>query len=163
MPSSMDFCSRLNFSLSVFVLSLYLIEEALCPESEGSCSSDDGTSCKETESLGQLSSSLVSGLNDTFILGKQPQRQTSDADDYSSAVYISVKTTVSYHESRLAVLLLTWLQTVRPEQVMALSNQQPAISFDGHTPVCPGSPKFSFFQGVSDPSPHWMSRSVMLY
>ena len=145
----MDFCPRLNFSLTVFVLSLYLVEEALCPESEGSCSSDDGTSCKETGSLGQLSSSHVSGLNGTFILGKQPQRQTSDADDYSSAVYISVKTTVSYHESRLAVLLLTWLQTVRPEQVMALSSQQPAVSFDVNTPVCPGSPKVWFVQVVS--------------
>lgn len=99
----MDFCPRLNFSLAVFVLSLYLIEEALCSESEESCSSNDGTSCKETGSLGQLFSSHVSGLNGTFILGKQPQRQTSDADDYSSAVYISLKTTVSYHESRLAV------------------------------------------------------------
>ena len=114
----MDLCPRLDFSLTVFVLSLYLIGEAVCPESEGSCTSDDGTSCKETGSLGQLSSSFVSGLNDTFIFGKQPQRQTSAVEYYSSAVYISVKTTVSYHESRLAVLLLTWLQTVRPEQVM---------------------------------------------
>ena len=163
MPSSMDFCSRLNFSLAVFVLSLYLIEEALCPESEESCSSNDGTSCKETGSLGQLFSSHVSGLNGTFILGKQPQRQTSDvADACSSAVYISVKTTVSYHESRLAVLLLTWLQTVRPEQVMALSSQQPAVSFDVNTPVCPESPIFSFFWG-GGLLPHWMSRSFMLY
>lgn len=115
----MDFCPRLDFSLTVFVLSLYLIGEILCPESDGSCTSDDGTSCKETGSLGQLSSS-----HDTFILGKQPQRQTSGVEYYSSAVYISVKTTVSYHESRLAVLLLTWLQTVRPKQVMPCISSQ---------------------------------------
>ena len=120
----MDFYPRLDFSLTVFVFSLYLIGKVLCPESDGSCTSDDGTSCKETGSLGQLSSSYVSGLNDTYILGKQPQRQISAVEYYSSAVYISVKTTVSYHESRLAVLLLTWLQTVRPEQVMPCVSSQ---------------------------------------
>ena len=155
----MDFCPRLDFSLTVFVLSLYLIGEALCPESEGSCTSDDGTSCKETEGLGQLSSSFVSELNDTFILGKQPQRQTSSVEYYSSAVYISVKTTVSYHESRLAVLLLTWLQTVRPEQVMPCVSSQ--LFHLMSTP--------QFVQRVLNPHlprgcalPHWMSRSFIL-
>ncbi len=35
----------------------------------------------------------------------------------SNVVLLSVKTTTAYHESRLSLLLKTWLQTVDPDQV----------------------------------------------
>ena len=91
------------------------IGDVLCSElstSEGYCTAEDGTSCAES---GEPKDQSVSGSNDTLILGKRPQRHIID---YSSEVYISVKTTASYHEPRLAILLLTWMQTLKPKQVM---------------------------------------------
>ena len=38
-------------------------------------------------------------------------------DSSSSSVFISLRTTVAFHKSRLLLLLLTWLQTVNPKQV----------------------------------------------
>ena len=43
-------------------------------------------------------------------------------DSSSSSVFISLRTTVAFHKSRLLLLLLTWLQTVNPKQVCKLSS-----------------------------------------
>ena len=48
------------------------------------------------------------------LLGKQLERCAFTADD----VFITIKTTQRNHKSRVLILLLTWLQTVRPEQVI---------------------------------------------
>ena len=59
------------------------------------------------------------------VLGKQPERcATPEADD----IYISIKTTQNYHKTRVPILILTWLQTVRPEQVN--------LTVHAATPVC---------------------------
>ena len=39
----------------------------------------------------------------------------------TSGIHFSVKTAAKYHEERLSLLLLTWLQTVEPHQVTLLS------------------------------------------
>lgn len=49
------------------------------------------------------------------IMGRIPHHITV-AD--TSAIHISVKTAVKYHEERLSHLLLTWLQTLLPQQVI---------------------------------------------
>ena len=48
------------------------------------------------------------------LLGKRLERCDFAADD----IFITIKTTQKNHKSRVLVLLLTWLQTVRPEQVI---------------------------------------------
>jgi fringe protein len=48
------------------------------------------------------------------LFGRVPHR-ISVAD--TSGIHISVKTAAKYHEERLSLLLLTWLQTVEPHQV----------------------------------------------
>ena len=48
------------------------------------------------------------------VLGRQPQRLVVAG---SSGIHLSVKTAAKYHEERLSLLLLTWLQTVEPQQV----------------------------------------------
>ena len=35
----------------------------------------------------------------------------------TSGIHLSVKTAAKYHEQRLSLVLLTWLQTVQPRQV----------------------------------------------
>ena len=64
----------------------------------------DVSSCDEGGSCGSAAP----------ILGKVPQRIVVPN---SSDVYISVKTAGLYHESRLSLLLLTWMQTVNHKQV----------------------------------------------
>ena len=48
------------------------------------------------------------------VLGRQPERCVTGEDD----VHISIKTTRGNYKTRLPILLLTWLQSVRPEQVL---------------------------------------------
>ena len=43
-------------------------------------------------------------------------------DNNCSSVFISLRTTVAFHKSRLLLLLLTWLQTVNPKQVCWLNS-----------------------------------------
>ena len=52
------------------------------------------------------------------VLGRRPERCITGEDD----VYISIKTTRRNHKTRLPILLLTWLQSVRPEQVLKFSD-----------------------------------------
>ena len=37
--------------------------------------------------------------------------------DKADKIYITVKTSTKYHKKRLAPLLVTWMQTVKPHQV----------------------------------------------
>lgn len=54
------------------------------------------------------------GRRENTIRGRTPERV--DHVD-SSDVFFSVKTAGHYHEPRLSLLLLTWLQAVSPHQV----------------------------------------------
>ena len=94
-----------------------------CSLDEGSaaendfCLSGDLASCSVTQSHysehqtqpGEESVKATSKL----ISGKTPER-LSVAD--TSGVHLSIKTAGKYHEPRLALIMLTWLQTVLPEQ-----------------------------------------------
>ena len=75
------------------------------------------TSSSVTRSLSSPAIKLVPKCVQTeanvSLLGKRLERCAFAADD----VFITIKTTQRNHESRVLVLLLTWLQTVRPEQV----------------------------------------------
>eukprot|EP00731_Ephydatia_muelleri_P031356 Em0022g870a len=75
--------------------------------------SPSGQSCK-TEDRAASGVSLIQQLH-----GKYPEKRTVPR---SSNVYISVKSTSAYHKSRLSLLLLTWLQTVEPEQVHIITD-----------------------------------------
>lgn len=57
----------------------------------------------------------VAGIS---VLGRRPERCLTGEDD----VYISIKTTRGNHKTRLPILILTWLQSVRPEQVLKLDS-----------------------------------------
>ena len=67
----------------------------------------------------------TAGLGDVHVLGKLAERIVPGAvaDQNSSAaggdpnIYVSIKTTKNNYKSRVAYLLLTWLQTVEPEKV----------------------------------------------
>ena len=50
-----------------------------------------------------------------------------------SGVFISVRTTVKFHKSRLLLLLHTWLQTVDPKQVDWLYKSVSNLSHKAHT------------------------------
>lgn len=109
----------LYWCLVLLVVVTY-IGKVLCSErstSGGYCTADDGTGCTESENLGELEEQSVQRLNDTLILGKHPHRHIFT--NCCSEVYVSVKTTASYHEPRLAILLLTWMQTLEPKQVIS--------------------------------------------
>lgn len=70
---------------------------------EGSCSIHRGG---ETKSM-----ALLMGGHAQMVMA-------SDSED----IFVSIKTTQKYHGTRLPPLLMTWLQTIRPEQVgVALS------------------------------------------
>ena len=58
------------------------------------------------------STSVVSEIQ--RVHGKYPEQHVVPR---SSKVHISIKTTSAYHKPRLSLLILTWLQTVAPEQV----------------------------------------------
>jgi len=51
-------------------------------------------------------------LNITYERIVLPESNCSD-------VFISVRTTMEFHRSRLLLLLYTWLQTVNPKQVVS--------------------------------------------
>lgn len=54
-------------------------------------------------------------LNDVTLLGRIPERIEVLN---STRVFVSVKTTTSLHESRLPILMLTWMQTIHANQVV---------------------------------------------
>ena len=53
------------------------------------------------------------------VLGRRPERCVLTGED---DIYVSIKTTSINYETRLPIILLTWLQSVRPEQVLKISN-----------------------------------------
>ena len=53
-------------------------------------------------------------VNNVYVLGKLAERVVPVADPN---IYVSIKTTKKNYKSRVAYLLLTWLQTVEPEKV----------------------------------------------
>ena len=57
---------------------------------------------------------MAPGGKQLSILGKRPERCLTPGGD---GLYISIKTTTGNHKSRLPILVLSWLQTVRAEQV----------------------------------------------
>ena len=82
---------------------------------EVTCSSDTSTSCSNLSShAGLLSGDLPDNLPEELLLGRAPHRLTV-AD--TAGIHISVKTAAKYHEERLSLLMLTWLQTIKPRQV----------------------------------------------
>lgn len=61
------------------------------------------------------SSSIWSLPDEKLILGRLPHRM-SVAD--TTGVHISLKTAEMFHEDRLALGMLTWLQAIEPHQVI---------------------------------------------
>ena len=49
-----------------------------------------------------------------FVLGKLAERRVEDG---GGDIYVSIKSTAKNHKKRVAYSMLTWLQTVKPEQV----------------------------------------------
>lgn len=74
-----------------------------------------GHSCMSEET----SPSDVSVIQQLY--GKNPEQYIVPL---SSNLHISVKTTSTYHKPRLSLILLTWLQTVAPEQVSKVARRR---------------------------------------
>ena len=77
----------------------------------GTCSLEDFTMC---EIHAESSARLLPEENELFMWGRIPQRLSVVN---TSGIHISVKTAAKYHEERLSLLMLTWLQTLEPQQV----------------------------------------------
>ena len=104
---------------------------------EGTCAADGGggkesVTCREewTRQDGREGGGAVAS-----VLGRRPQR-LSVVD--SADVHISVKTAAKYHEGRLSLLLLTWLQTLQPQQVHDIASYTPLLLIDSYD-IPPGS------------------------
>ena len=83
---------------------------AVCSTNEDTC---DSPPPPFTSSLNGYPAELP--LGSSTILGRIPERVSVISS--TSDVFVSVKTTTSYHASRLSLLLLTWLQTLQSNQV----------------------------------------------
>ena len=84
------------------------VEDATC--SAEYCS--DPVTCQENWRTGRDEEKGGGAL--PSVHGRKPQR-LSVVD--SSDVHVSVKTAAKYHDDRLSLLLLTWFQTLQPQQV----------------------------------------------
>lgn len=62
----------------------------------------------------QLSDSGAAAVAGEKLLLGRPPHKLSVAD--TSGIHLSLKTALKYHEERLSLLMLTWLQTVEPDQ-----------------------------------------------
>ena len=108
--------------MAVFIVALLLLcvapalqERAITDYGEVTCSSDTSRSCSNLSShAGLLSRDVGDNPPEELLLGRMPHR-LSVAD--TAGIHISVKTAAKYHEERLSLLMLTWLQTIEPRQV----------------------------------------------
>ena len=68
---------------------------------------------------------------EVYVLGKLVERRPT-----KGGIFVSIKTTLENHKTRVAPSILTWLQTVKPEQV---SSAFPPPSTHTHTKhiICP--------------------------
>lgn len=62
---------------------------------------------------------LVSDSSSPSILGRVAHRVYSRKDDKIARIYVSVRTTVTYHDERLAAIMLTWMQSVSPPSLVS--------------------------------------------
>ena len=96
---------------NVLLALLLLVPATLQLRDEETCFADGSLSC----SLDQTHAALPVDS----IQGRVPHK-ISAVD--TSDIHISVKTATKYHEERLSLLLLTWLQTLEPQQVIQSSS-----------------------------------------
>ena len=95
----------MNLRLAVFLLSVQLLQVTYL--SSPSCSDEDTCDAEEKSWLGPLE-----GLLHDISSGVQRNVIQS-----SEGIFVSVKTAIKYHSTRLPPILFTWFQNIAPSQV----------------------------------------------
>ena len=91
----------------------------------GVCFSEDPSLCSRTRLASTMQfSGAATVAGERLLLGRRPHRLPV-AD--TSGIHLSLKTAVKYHEERLPLVMLTWLQTVEPDQARR-HHTAPALS-----------------------------------
>ena len=80
--------------------------------SEDTASTETGQQCKNYSSVVEGAHTKTLAMN--LLMGGQAERMVVNDSEY---IFVSIKTTQKYHATRLPPVLLTWIQTVQPEQV----------------------------------------------
>ena len=78
---------------------------------EETCSEDEHSSC-EGDLVARTTEVMTKSMS--LLTAGHVERVTVDG---SQGIFVSIKTTKKYHKTRLPSLILTWLQTLQPEQV----------------------------------------------
>ena len=103
--------------LSLSLLCLTVQEDYCSRSSEDTVFTTNGEQCKKNLSVMEetptIHTSAKSMAMKLLMGGKAEKVVVSDSKD----IFISIKSTQKYHETRLPPVLLTWIQTVEPEQV----------------------------------------------
>lgn len=97
------------------LLSVAVLLACLCRAALSTSCSDDG------ECQGEDHSPLSQALDPSERLIHEISDRTRTPQwiaDSSEGIYVSVRTTPKYHRSRLPTILLSWMQTVSPAQVV---------------------------------------------
>lgn len=94
----------------------------------GVCLSEDSSLCGRTHLASAMEfSEAATVAGEKLLLGRPPHR-LSVAD--TSGIHLSLKTALKYHEERLPLVMLTWLQTVEPDQARQLPHSSISLSLD---------------------------------
>lgn len=107
--------------MRIFACMLVLTTQALQQEQEptrsdevpDTCSSEQSAMCDIQSSAGLLP--REHGAME-LLWGRVPHKLSVIN---TSGVHVSVKTAAKYHEERLSLLMLTWLQILEPHQVQS--------------------------------------------
>ena len=89
-------------------LAQHQLELTRSDEMTDTCSSEQMATCETQSSSGFLEQDAIK------LWGRVPHRLSVMN---TSGIHVSVKTAAKYHEERLSLLMLTWLQILDPHQV----------------------------------------------
>ena len=81
---------------------------------KGTCSEDEHSlaDCNKGDELAQTTKGMTKSMS--LLAAGHAERVAVDG---SQGIFVSIKTTEKYHRTRLPPLVVTWLQTLQPEQV----------------------------------------------
>ena len=99
--------------ISLHIIAILSLAHVHVANLEEACSRDESSfaDCSKGENLAQ-ETRMTRSME--LLAGDHAERVTVDG---SEGIFVSIKTTQKYHGTRLPPLVLTWLQTLRPEQV----------------------------------------------
>lgn len=113
----------ISLALAAFVLSspqalVFVASHDNVCSSEAGLFTDSGEDCKNQSIItggGESSCSICTKSKVLeLLIGERQERVVVSG---SEGIFVSIKTTQKYHATRLPPILLTWLQTINPQQV----------------------------------------------